>query len=142
MKEVNLRELYPDVYKTDCFVEVTEDVLAVFQNADRAESAYERRMYRYKAQYSLDCSSCMEQFVLQRPPTPEELLEDQQLREQLYAAVIELPEKQAKRIYARFYLGMTPDEIAQAEGVDANRVRQSIRKGLKKLAKNVINKLL
>lgn len=29
MKEVNLRELYPDVYKTDCFVEVTEDVLAV-----------------------------------------------------------------------------------------------------------------
>ena len=142
MKEVNLRELYPDVYKTDCFVEVTEDVLAVFQNADRAESAYERRMYRYKAQYSLDCSSCMEQFVLQRPPTPEELLEDQQLREQLYAAVIELPEKQAKRIYARFYLGMTSNEIAQAEGVDANRVRQSIRKGLKKLAKNVINKLL
>lgn len=30
MKIVNLRELYPDVYKTDCFVEVTEDVLAVF----------------------------------------------------------------------------------------------------------------
>ncbi len=71
MKEVNLRELYPDVYKTDYFVEVTEDVLEVFKNADRAESAYERRMYRYKAQYSLDCNSCMEQFVLQRPPTPE-----------------------------------------------------------------------
>lgn len=95
-------------------------------------------MYRYKAQYSLDCNSCMEQFVLQRPPTPEELLEDQQLREQLYAAVMELPEKQAKRIYARFYLGMTPNEIAQAEGVDANRVRKSIRKGLKKLANKLI----
>ena len=27
MKKVNLRELYPDVYKTDHFVEVTEDVL-------------------------------------------------------------------------------------------------------------------
>ncbi|MDU7632602.1 MAG: sigma-70 family RNA polymerase sigma factor [Lachnospiraceae bacterium] len=135
MKIVNLRELYPDVYKTDCFVEVTEDVLAVFQNADRAENAYERRMYRYKAQYSLDCNSCMEQFVLQRPPTPEELLEDQQLREQLYTAVMELPEKQAKRIYARYYLGMRVSEIAAAEGVDPSRVRDSIRRGLKQLAK-------
>ena len=135
MKIVNLRELYPDVYKTDCFVEVTEDVLAVFQNADRAENAYERRMYRYKAQYSLDCNSCMEQFVLQRPPTPEELLEDQQLREQLYTAVMELPEKQAKLIYARYYLGMRVSEIAAAEGVDPSRVRDSIRRGLKQLAK-------
>ena len=135
MKIVNLRELYPDVYKTDCFVEVTEDVLAVFQNADRAENAYERRMYRYKAQYSLDCNSCMEQFVLQRPPTPEELLEDQQLREQLYTAVMELPEKQAKRIYARYYLGMRVSEIAAAEGVDPSRVRDSIRRGLKQLTK-------
>ena len=27
MKKVNLRDLYPDVYKNDYFVEVTEDVL-------------------------------------------------------------------------------------------------------------------
>ena len=46
-----------------------------------------------------------------------------------------LPDKQAKRIYAHFYLGMTPKEIAQAEGVDPGRVRDSIRKGLRKLAK-------
>ena len=25
--------------------------------AERAEAAYERKMYRYKAQYSLDCSN-------------------------------------------------------------------------------------
>ena len=62
-------------------------------------------------------------------------LEDKQLREQLYAAVMALPDKQAKRIYAHFYLGMTPKEIAQAEGVDPGRVRDSIRKGLRKLAK-------
>ena len=62
-------------------------------------------------------------------------LEEKQLREQLYAAVMALPDKQAKRIYAHFYLGMTPKEIAQAEGVDPGRVRDSIRKGLRKLAK-------
>ena len=36
MKKVNLRELYPDVYKTDHFVEVTEDVLETIRSAERA----------------------------------------------------------------------------------------------------------
>ena len=32
--------------------------------------------------------------------------------------MMKLPEKQAKRIYARYYLGMTVNEIAEVEGVD------------------------
>src|SRR5699024_6906153 len=47
MKKVNLRDLYPDVYKTDAFLEVTDEVQAVFQSDERAEAAYERKMYRY-----------------------------------------------------------------------------------------------
>ena len=54
MKKVNLRDLYPDIYKTDYFVDVTEDVLETIRAADRAEAAYERKMYRYKAHYSLN----------------------------------------------------------------------------------------
>ena len=42
-----------------------------------------------------------------------------------------------KRIYARFYLGMTAVEIAHAEGVHPSRVRESIRRGLKKLAEQL-----
>ncbi len=138
MKKVNLRDLYPDVYKTDYFVEVTEDVLETIRAAERAEAAYDRRMYRYKAHYSLDCDNCdngIENAILMKPQTPEILLEEKQLREQLYAAVMALPEKQAKRIYARYYLGMRVSEIAAAEGVDSSRVRDSIRRGLKQLAK-------
>ena len=74
---------------------------------------------------------------MQPPPTPEEILEDQQFRDQLYAAVMELPDKQAKWIYARFYLGMTVKEIAQAEGVDLSWVYKSIKRGLKYLAKKI-----
>ena len=129
MKKVNLRDLYPDVYKNDHFVEVTEDVLETIQSAERAEAAYDRRMYRYKAYYSLDCDNGIENAILMKPQTPEMLLE------QLYAAVMALPEKQAKRIYARYYLGMRVSEIAAAEGVDPSRVRDSIRRGLKQLAK-------
>ena len=135
MKKVNLRDLYPDVYKTDHFVEVTEDVLETIRDSERAEAAYDRRMYRYKAHYSLDCDNGIENAILMKPQTPEMLLEEKQLREQLYIAVMALPEKQAKRIYARYYLGMTVNEIAEVEGVDPSRVRDSIRRGLKQLAK-------
>ena len=135
MQKINLRELYPDMYKTDTFLEVTDEVQAVFLSDKRAEAAHERQMYRYKAQYSLDCDNGIEDAVVHRSPTPEEVLEDKQLRDQLYAAVMELPDKQAKRIYARFYLGMTVAEIARIEGADRRRVWDSIRRGLKKLAR-------
>ena len=64
-------------------------------------------------------------------------MEEKLLRKQLYAAVMSLPKKQAKRVYARFYLGMTVAEIAQAESVDPSRVRDSIRRGLKQLAQKL-----
>ena len=49
MKKINLRELYPDVYTTDFFVDVTEEVMETIRAAERAEAAYDRRMYRYMA---------------------------------------------------------------------------------------------
>ena len=48
---------------------------------------------------------------------------------------MQLPAIQARRIYARFYLGMTVAEIARIEGADRRRVWESIRCGLKKLAR-------
>ena len=39
MKVINLRDLYPDVYKTDTYVEVTEEVLDTIQAAQRLEAA-------------------------------------------------------------------------------------------------------
>ena len=47
MKKINLRELYPDVYTTDFFVDVTEEVMETIRAAERAEAAYERKMYCY-----------------------------------------------------------------------------------------------
>ena len=75
-------------------------MLETIRDSERAEAAYDRRMYRYKAHYSLDCDNGIENAILLKPQTPEMLLEEKQLREQLYAAVMALPEKQAKRIYA------------------------------------------
>ena len=49
MKKVNLRELYPDIYKTDVFIEVSSEVQEVFLTDKRAEAARQRQMYNYKA---------------------------------------------------------------------------------------------
>ena len=134
MQKINLRDLYPDVYKTDAFVDVAEEVLAAIQSQKQADAAYERRKFRHKAHYSLDREDGIENDTLARPLTPEEVMEQKQLREEVYAALMQLPAIQARRIYARFYLGMTVAEIAKVEGVDRRRVWASIRRGLKKLA--------
>ena len=47
MKKVNLRDLYPDVYKNDHFVEVTEDVLETIRDSERAEAGV-----------TLECTEC------------------------------------------------------------------------------------
>ena len=112
MKKINLRELYPDVYTTDFFIDVTEEVMETIRAAERAEAAYERKMYRYKAQYSLDCENGIENAVLLKPQTPEMVLEEKQFQEQVYAAVMRLPEKQAKRIYETRFLAVGKTDIS------------------------------
>ena len=131
MQKLNLRELYPDIYKKDTYLEVTDEVQAVFLADKRAEARYLRQMYNYKAHYFLDCDNGIEKAIVQHPPTPEEILEDKQLRDQLYAAVVELPDKQAKRIYAYYFLGLTESAIAKSEGVSVASVSESIQRGLR-----------
>ena len=135
MQKINLRDLYPDVYKTDVFVDVAEEVLTAIRDQQQDDAAYERRKFRHKAYYSLNRGDGIENDALNQPPTPEEILEQKQLKAEVYAALLQLPAIQARRIYARFYLGMRVSEIARIEGADRRRVWDSIRRGLKKLAR-------
>ncbi len=48
--------------------------------------------------------------------SPHELYERKVTMQELHAAISSLPDKQAKRIYALFILGMTKQDIARAEG--------------------------
>ena len=42
----NLRDLYPDLYKRDHFIEANEEVLKFIQTYRQALAAYERRLHR------------------------------------------------------------------------------------------------
>ena len=88
MQKINLRELYPDVYKTDVFVDVAEEVVAAIRGQEQDDAAYERRKFRHKAHYSLNREDGIENDALNRPLTPEEVLEQKQLREEVYAALM------------------------------------------------------
>ena len=134
MKVINLRDIYPH-YTQDCFVEVTDEVADLFSEFDHKEAAYRLRTYRHKAYYSLDRNDGIEHEALFVALSPHELYERKVTMQELHAAISRLPDKQAKRIYAHFILGMTKKDIARAEGVHEKVVRVAIERGLRSLEK-------
>ena len=70
MQKINLRDLYPDVYKTDVFVDVAEEVLAAIRDQQQDDAAYERRKFRYKAYYSLNRGDGIENDAINQPAYP------------------------------------------------------------------------
>lgn len=141
MPKINLRDLYPDFYTSDCIIEVPDEVLSVFVENERREAAYTRKMYRYKAQYSLDRADGIENAIQFVSYSLDEIYERKLTAQQLHAAIADLPNKQGKRIYANYILGISKAEIARAEGVDEKAVRRAIESGLKNMEhflKNVL----
>lgn len=60
-------------------------------------------------------------------------------KQELHAAIAKLPDIQAKRIYAYYFLEMTKTEIARAEGVSVKAVCNSIAQALKNLENELKN---
>lgn len=135
MKRINLREQYPAIYSTDTYIEVPDEVAAFMQECDRKEAAYRRRTYYHKAYYSLDRGDGIEHDALFLSVTPWEVYERKLTMEELHRAIATLPDKQAKRIYAHFFLGLTMREIAKAEEVTPMAVNNSILRGLRSMEK-------
>ncbi len=140
MAIINLRDYYP-FYTSDCFMEVSEEVAEMFKEFDRKEAAYRLRTYRHKAYYSLDRDDGLEHEAVFVALSPHELYERKVTMQELHAAIASLPDKQAKRIYAHFILGMTKQDIARAEGVHEKVVRVAIERGLRRLEKILKNSL-
>ena len=65
--------------------------------------------------------------------SPTELYERKLTNEELYSAMSQLSEKQAKRIYAHYLQNVTMSDIARIEGVSVQAVQGSIEKGLNKI---------
>lgn len=135
MTEINLREQYPEIYKTDTIITVPDEVAALMREYDRKEAAYRRRTYYHHAQYSLDRGDGIEYEAVFLSVSPEEIYERKVTMEQLHAAIASLPDKQAKRIYARYFLNLDAEAIARSEGISVTAVNNSLQRGLRNMEK-------
>ena len=138
MAKINLRDFYP-FYNADLFIEIPDEVEAALLEAERLERNFMRRRFYNKAHYSLDAGDGIENDILFVSLTPCELYERKMTAEQLRAAMASLPNKQGKRIYAYYILGISKSDIARAEGVDEKAVRVSIERGLRNMEKFLKN---
>lgn len=139
MIKINLRDYYPNFYTTDYIVEVPDEVAALMASYERADAAYYLRRYRNKAYYSLDRGDGIEHDILFVSLSPCEIYERKVTAEQLHAAIAALPDKQAKRIYAHYFLGMSKSAIARTEGINESAVRDAIDRGLKNIERFLKN---
>lgn len=134
MKTINLRDYY-SYYTHDAFIELPDEIVAAMKPYKTEEQAHWRRMYRNKV-YSLDMDG-MENHVLFTALSPCELYERKLTYQELYSAIASLPDKQAKRIYAHYFLKMSMSAIARSEGISKVAVSASIERGLRQIEKRL-----
>jgi len=134
MAKINLRDFYP-FYNADFIIEIPDEIKDALLEAERLEKNYIRRRFYNKAHYSLDADDGIEKDILFVSLSLCEIYERKITAEQLHSAIVSLPDKQRKRIYAHYILGMSKSDIARAESVDEKAVRVAIEKGLKSMEK-------
>lgn len=139
MQIINLKNIYPMYYTEDYYIEVSDDVAQQIQADNRAEHAYIERVRYHKAYYSLDAGDGIEKEAVFTSKTPQEIYESKVSNDELYAAINQLPLKQAKRIYARYFQNMSLTDIARDEHVDVSAIKRSIDQALKRIAKILKN---
>ena len=94
MTIINLRDFYY-WYTQDEYMEVTDDVAEALRASVRYEAAYQRRLSRHKAQYSLDCEDGIEYSACLHELTPDEVLELKERFCRLWNALNSLPRPRA-----------------------------------------------
>ena len=114
MTTINLKDFYY-WYTQDQFIEVSDEVAEVFVSDARHEMAYQRRLSRHKAQYSLDCDDGIEYSACLHEPTPQELLERMELFIRLWNALNSLPEIQGRSFGCSPFL--LRDKVSRGGGI-------------------------
>lgn len=134
MTTINLRDFYP-WYINDEYIEVSDDVAAELQANRLYEAAYQRRVTRNRAQYSLDCDDGIEYSACLSAPTPQALLERMERFYALWNALNSLPETQGRRVDACVILGKSYRDVALEERVSKTSVQESVKSGLANMKK-------
>lgn len=133
MAKINLRDYYPDFYAADSIIDVPDELASQLLQWERDERTHERQRYRHKAHFSLDRADGIEHDAVFLSLSPCEIYERKVTYKQLYAAMSALSDKQSRRVYAHYFMGMSQAAIARAEGVAPSTVKDSIARALRNM---------
>lgn len=134
MKKIRLKDEYP-WYVGEEYIEVSDEIAEAIKQFSKDEHRQYEKIRYHRAFYSLDAEDGIENHILFVSASPQELYERKVTQTEIYRAISQLPEKQARRIYARYFQDMRISEIAKIEGVDKSAVKRSIDSGLKQIEK-------
>ncbi|MFT8890147.1 MAG: sigma-70 family RNA polymerase sigma factor, partial [Ethanoligenens sp.] len=127
-------DYYPH-YISNCFFEVSDEIAIAFSVFKKREAAYQSRKQYNRAQYSIDRNDGIEDAILHKELSAEDAFERESTITQILNIMATLPNKQARRIYACYFLGLSKTELAKAEGVSRQSISASIRDGLRNIRK-------
>lgn len=135
MTTIELNSYYPHLTER-ITLEVSDEIAVTLSIGGRCCDSYKRRK-REHGECSLDSTPGFEADVTRPPLTPEEVMEQAEEQDALYLALDQLPPVQARRVYAHYILGKSKTDIAKAENVSENAVRDSISRGMEAM-KNIL----
>ena len=135
MATIKLNSYYPHLTER-ITMEVSDEIAVTLSIGGRCCDSYKRRK-RDHDECSLDGTPGFEANVTRPPLTPEEIMEQAEEQDALYLALDQLPPVQARRVYAHYILGKSKTDIAKAENVSENAVRDSISRGMETM-KNIL----
>lgn len=141
MTKINLKTHYSFLYKTDTFIEVPDKIVNLLIQLNRQTHAANEKRRKNKAYFSLDLKDGIELNSIDKVISPEDVYIHKIENDALYKAILSLTEKQMKRVYAHYFLGLSVTKIAHLDKVNESTIRRSIEQALRKINKD-INKLI
>lgn len=120
MKSINLRYVYPEIYKCNYYVKVTNEVYYLLKHNNYIESDYHKIIFFEETLFKV-----------------EEPFYDEGLIKVLYHYLGILPLKQQNRIYERYFLDLKYVDIARIERCSEAAIRKSINRGIAELKKKI-----
>ena len=137
MTRINLKTQYPQLYKTDTWIEVSNEIADFLVEDARKQHAYAEQIRYHKAYYSLDVSDSIDNQRIQNPFSIDDLLSASEFFSILSSFIDNLPNTQKRRVYLHLILGLQQNEIAQLERVTKSSVSESIQRGLSHIRKKL-----
>lgn len=128
MTTIHLKRYYRHLAE-DITLVVPDEIAVTLSIGGRLGDSFKRRK-RSRGECSLDTTPGFEADVTTPPLTPDELMERQEAGAALYRAIDQLPPVQARRVYARYILGISVADLARSEGVSKAAVSTSIDRAL------------